>query len=85
MPGCTIASVTEQVPRTLAELEAVRGDEAIVRAADAYIANGRKRLHDALLLRDAAIRRLAEKHGPAEAARKAGKSLSTIKQIRGRS
>jgi hypothetical protein len=75
----------QEVPRTLDELRGVRGDEAIVRAADAYIANGKQKLHVALVLRDAAIQRLAEKHGPAATARKVGKSLSTIKQIRGRS
>lgn len=83
--GYIVTHMSTPTPRTLDELRTVRGDEEIVRAADAYITNGRHKLQEALSLRDAAVRRLAEKHGPSEAARRVGKSLSTIKLIRGRS
>ena len=56
-----------------------------IQAADAYIAEREQAIEEARKLRDADIRTLIELHGPAKAARLAGRSLSTIKIIRGRS
>lgn len=64
------------------ELRAVAGDVEQVQAADAYLARVAVYEQQARAFRDAAILRLIAQHGPSEAARKAGLSLSTIKAIR---
>lgn len=82
-PRRIVTWVTIQ-PKTIDELRAVRDPEARVKAADAYIHNGTEKLKEARRLRDEAIRALVALHGPSEAARRAGVSLSTVKLIKGR-
>lgn len=72
---------TETGPRSMAELRAVKGDEAQVAAADAYLSRVHAFEKQARAFRDEAVRRLVAQHGPSEAARRAGRSLSTIKAI----
>jgi hypothetical protein len=71
-------------PRTIDELKAVADPGARITAAALYIENGEAKIREARHIRDTAIRALAEAHGPAEAARLAGVSLSTVKLVRGR-
>jgi hypothetical protein len=71
-------------PRNLAELRAITTPEEIVAAATAYIAQRKQAITEALHIRDAAIRVLANQVGPAEAARRTGLSLSYIKAIKAR-
>lgn len=71
-------------PRTLDELRAIKDPAARVRAADQYIAMGEEKVREARRIRDNDLRALAEKHGPAQAARLSGRSLSTVKLARGR-
>lgn len=73
---------TQGTPRTLDELRAVQGDEAQIRAADAYLARVTEFGRHARSIRDAAILRLVASHGPSEAARRAGVSLSTVKALK---
>jgi len=72
------------IPRNLEELRAVSDGVARVRAAQAYLALGEEKLSEARKLRDDAVRALVEEHGPAEAARLTGLSVSSVKAIRGR-
>jgi hypothetical protein len=66
-------------PRNLDGLRAVRGLEAKISAADAYIAAREAAIRAALAIRNTAILALACQHGPAEAARRAGRSNSHVK------
>ncbi len=70
-------------PWTLDGLRAVKDDEALIAAAHQYLSLGEKKMHEARGLRNAAVRRLVEKHGPAETARRTGIKLATVKAIRG--
>lgn len=69
-------------PRTLDELRGITGDENQVHAADAYLERVADFQRQARAIRDAAIRRLIAQHGPSEAARRAGVSLSTVKALK---
>lgn len=71
-------------PATLDALRALPPGPARIAAADAYIAARQDAIRAARAVRDADIRDLITDVGPAEAARVAGRSLSTIKLIRGR-
>lgn len=55
----------------------------MVQAAIAYIEAGEVKMQEARRLRNAAVRRLVEKYGPAETARLTGIKLATVKAIRG--
>ena len=70
---------------TLDELRRMAPGPDRIRAVGEYIANGEKKIAEARSIRDGDIRVLIAEHGPAEAARRSGLSLSTIKQVRGRS
>jgi hypothetical protein len=72
------------VPQTLDQVRAVKDREARIHAATAYIEAGESKIQEARRLRDDDIRWLATRHGPAEAARRSGLSLSTVKAIKGR-
>jgi hypothetical protein len=69
-------------PRTLDELRTIQDREERIRAASAYIEHGEEKLREARRIRDADVWDLAAEVGPAEAARRAGVSLSTVKVIR---
>lgn len=56
-----------------------------IQAAGTYIGQREEAIQEARRIRDDDIRALIKAHGPAEAARRAGLSLSTVKLIRGRS
>lgn len=72
-------------PRTaLDELRAIADVAGRVKALNSYIENGEEKIRDARRLRDEGIRALVETYGPAEAARLAGVSLSTVKSVRRR-
>lgn len=71
-------------PQTLADVRAIGDLEARILAASEYIKTGETKIAEARRLRDADVRALAAKHGPAEAARRAKLSLSTVKAIKGR-
>ena len=74
-----------QVPtaRTLDDLRGITDDEALVAAAGAYLDRVRAAQREARALRNAAVARLVLEHGPSEAARRAGLSLTTVKALRG--
>ncbi len=61
----------------------MQGDGSMVQAAIAYIEAGEVKMQEARRLRNAAVRRLVEKYGPAETARLTGIKLATVKAIRG--
>jgi len=69
---------------TLDELRRITDPEKRIAATTAYIEYAEQKVREARLLRDDDIRALVKKHGPAEAARRSGMSLSTVKMIRGR-
>lgn len=71
-------------PQTLANVRAVKDVEARIRAATAYIEAGEAKLREARRIRDQDVRALVANVGPAEAARRSGLSLSTVKTIKGR-
>jgi hypothetical protein len=69
---------------TLDELRRMKPGTDRVKAITEYIEQGEAKIADARKLRDADIRALAAEHGPAQAARMSGLSLSTVKLVRGR-
>jgi hypothetical protein len=71
-----------RVPRNLEELRAVPDRVDRIQAASEYITNGLAKIAEARAIRDSDIVALADEHGPAEAARMAGVSLSTVKALR---
>lgn len=72
------------VPRNLEQLRVTHPDLEQVKAADAYIAQREEAIREARAIRDAAVRRLIAKHGPAKTRDLTGYSASTIRLIRGR-
>lgn len=79
---CTVAPVTK--PQTLDTVRAIPDIEARIHATTAYIDAGDSQLKEARRMRDGDIRILIREHGPSEAARRSGLSLSTVKTIKGR-
>ena len=71
-------------PVTLNEIRAIPDIEARIRAATAYIEHAEQMVADARKVRDDDVRTLIATHGPSEAARRSGLSLSTIKLLKGR-
>lgn len=69
---------------TLEQLRKLRPGPERIRAISEYIALGEEKISDARKLRDEDVRTLIAEHGPAEAARMSGLSLSTVKLIKGR-
>lgn len=70
--------------RTLQELKSMKPGVPRAEAIAEYIAAGEAKLREARCLRDDDLRTLAAEHGPANAARRAGVSLSTVKLAVGR-
>lgn len=77
--------MTLSSPANITELRALPSGVERIQAADAYIAARETAIREARTIRDGDVRALVAEHGPAEAARRAGLSLSTVKIIRGRS
>ena len=69
---------------TLQELKAMAPGAVRAAAIREYLDAGEAKLRAARILRDEDLRVLAAKHGPSEAARRAGVSLSTVKLAVGR-
>ena len=74
--------MTNEPPRTLADLAAVSDPAARAQAARAYIEQREKAIREAIAIRDTALRLCVTKWGPSETARRTGYSLSTIKTAR---
>lgn len=68
----------------LHELKAMSPGLARAEAIGEYLAAGEQKLREARRLRDEDLRTLAAAHGPSEAARRSGVSLSTVKLAVGR-
>lgn len=71
-------------PPNINALRAMTPGPERIRAADDYIAQREEAIRDARRIRDDDIRALVAEHGPAEAARRSGRSLSTVKLVKGR-
>lgn len=71
-----------QTPKSLEELRKICGPEDRICAAKAYIELLEKTIEEAREIRDAAISSLEKEYGAAEAARRSGMSLATVKTIR---
>ena len=69
---------------TLEQLRKLRPGPERIHAISEYIALGEEKISDARRLRDEDVRALVAEHGPAQAARLSGLSLSTVKLIKGR-
>lgn len=75
--------VSRMPPRTLEELRAMTPGPARVAAANAYIAQREEAIEEARRIRNADIRALVAKKGPAVTARILDMKLSTIKAVKG--
>jgi len=68
----------------LEQLRRLKPGPERIRAIGEYITQGEQKIAEARRLRDGDVRTLVAEHGPAEAARQSGLSLSSIKLIKGR-
>jgi hypothetical protein len=69
---------------SLDAVKSIRDREARIRAATEYIERAEAKAAEARHIRDTDVRALIEAHGPSEAARRSGLSLSTVRLIKGR-